>query len=152
MHLLEMPRARRNRGRLRTLTRPGSAADDRGDPGGGCLVQLRWREQVHMRVDRAGREDPTLARDDVRRRSDPELWVDAVCYVRVSRSTERDDVPVADAHVGPDDAPPIDHQHVGDDGIRRAFRTSRRTLPHRLPDRLPPAEHNLLTADCEVLL
>ena len=79
----QVPRAR-DRRRLRPLGRARAAARDRRDPRGERLVQLRRRQQVHVRVERPGREDPALAGDDVGRRPDDQVGVDAVGDVRVA--------------------------------------------------------------------
>jgi hypothetical protein len=83
-------------------------------------VDLRRRQQVHVRVDAARGEDPPLAGDDVRRRTDHEACVDAVGDVGVARPADADDAPVANADVGSHHAPPIEDDRVGDDRVQRA--------------------------------
>ena len=47
----------------------------------------------------------------------PMTMVDAGLHVRVAGLADADDAAVADADVGLDDAPVVDDQRVGDDGV-----------------------------------
>jgi hypothetical protein len=105
---------------------------------------------MHVRVDRPGRDDAALARDDIGRGADDH--VDAVADVGVARMTDADDPSVADPDVGADDPPPVEDDCVGDDGVEGAVGPSGRRLRHRFADRLPAAEDRLFTADRQVFL
>ena len=98
-----------------------------------------------------GGEDLALAGDHVGRRPDHQVGVDAVRDVGVAGAAERDDPPVAQADVGLHDAPVVEDDRVGDDGVEGALARGWRRLRHRLADRLAAAEDRLLAADREVL-
>ena len=144
--------AGRDGGGLGALRRPGAAAAEGGQPGGQGLDDLRRREEVHVGVDAAGGEDLALAGDDVGARPDLQLRVHAVGDVGVAAAAERDDPAVPDADVGPDDAPVVEHDRVGDDRVQRTVGAGGAALGHRLADRLAAAEDRLLAAEGEVLL
>ena len=108
----------RDRGGLGALGRAGAAADERGDAGGQRLGHDLRADEVHVAVDRAGGEDPAVAGDDLGARADHQVGVDAVHRVGVAGLAERDDPAVADADVGLDDAPVVEHDRAGDDGVR----------------------------------
>src|SRR6185437_14914599 len=65
---------------------------------------------------------------------------------------DRADVAFLDRDVGFDDAPVIDDQRVGDDGIGRALLVGRLRLAHAVADHLAAAELHLLAIGGEVLL
>jgi len=69
---------------LRPVRRTRPAADDRRDAAGQRLVDQLRADQVDVRVDRAGRQDLPVAGDDLRRRADDEIGVDAVHGVGVA--------------------------------------------------------------------
>ena len=56
------------------------------------------------------------------------------------------------ADVGFDDAPMVEDDGVGDDGVGRALRARDLALPHAVADDLAAAEFHLLAIDGEVLL
>ena len=122
-------------------------------PGGERLVDLRGRQEVHVqrRSPPAVRILPSPEITSVRR-ADDEVGVDAVGDVGVAGAAERDDPAVADADVGPDDAPVVEDDRVGDDGVSAPSARVVRALGHRLADRLAAAEDRLLAAEGEVLL
>ena len=64
----------------------------------------------------------------------------------------RGDAAVLDADVGLDDAPVIDDQRVGDDGVDRALGAAALALAHAVADHLAAAELHLLAVDGEVAL
>ena len=67
------------------------------------------------------------------------------------RLAELRDLPVLDGEVALDDAPPVDHQRVGDDGVRRILRLAL-ALAHAVADHLAAAELDLFAIDREVAL
>ena len=85
------------------------------------LVDDLRADQVHVAVDRAGGEDAAVAGDDLGVRADDQVGVDAVHGVGVAGLAERDDPAVADADVGLDHAPVVEHDRAGDDRVRRAL-------------------------------
>src|SRR5688572_26707366 len=91
------------------LGRAGAAADQRRHAGGERLVDDLRADEVHVAVDAAGRQDPPLARDDVRARADLELRMHVVGDVRVAGLAEADDAPVAHADVAAHDAPVVEY-------------------------------------------
>ena len=108
------------------------------------LVQDLRADQVHVAVDRAGGEDLAVAGDDLGARADDQVGVDAVHGVGVAGLAERDDPAVADADVGLDDAPVVEHHRAGDDSVRGALGAGGAALAHRLADHLAAAEHHLV--------
>ena len=62
------------------------------------------------------------------------------------------DLAVLDADVGLDDAPVVDDQRVGDDGVDGAFAARELRLAHAVADDLAAAELHLLAIGGEVLL
>ncbi len=84
-HLADRPRRRRAGRRARALGGPGAAADQRRHPRGDRLVDDLRADEVHVRVDPARGQDAALAGDDLGRRADLQLRVDAVHHVRVAR-------------------------------------------------------------------
>ncbi len=59
---------------------------------------------------------------------------------------ERGDPAVADAHVGLDHAPVVEHHRPGDHQVGCALGAGRHRLAHGLADDLPAAEHHLLAS------
>ncbi len=100
-------------------------------------------------VDESGRKDLALACDRLRTRSDDD--VDARLDIRIAGLANADDLAVLDANVGLDDAPVIDDERVGDDGVDRAFAAAELRLPHAVADDLAAAELHLLAIDGEIL-
>ena len=103
--------------------RAGAAADHRGDAGGERLLDLLRADEMDVAVDAAGGEDLALAGDDFGARADDD--VDAGLHVGVAGLADRGDAAVRDGDVGFDDAPMVDDQRVGDDGVDRALRPAR---------------------------
>ena len=62
------------------------------------------------------------------------------------------DTPAGDADVGFDDAPVVEDQRVGDDGIDGALRARHLRLAHAVADHLAAAELHFLAVDREILL
>src|SRR6266481_366440 len=65
---------------------------------------------------------------------------------------DRGNPPVLEAHIGLDDAPVIENQRIGDDGVDRALAVGDLALPHAVADHLAAAELHLLAVDGEILL
>ena len=74
---------------------------------------------MNMRVDAAGGQDLAFAGDDLGAGADDD--VDAGLHIRIAGLADGGDAAVGDGDVGLDDAPVVDDQCVGDDGIDRAL-------------------------------
>jgi hypothetical protein len=103
-------------------------------------------------VDRAGGHDQPGAVHELGRRSDDQCRVDAVHDVGVAGLADPDEPPVADADVGLDDAPVVEHHDVGHHQIRRAPGTRGVRLALRLPAGLATTEDGLVAPDAVILL
>ena len=62
-----------------------------------------------------------------------------------------EDVPVLDADIGFDDAPMIENQRVGDDGVDRALLVGDLALAHAVADHFAAAEFHFLAVDAKIL-
>ena len=104
---------------------------------------------MDVRVEAAGGEDFSFARDDLGARPDDDG--DARLDVRIAGLADRGDVAVLQADVGFHDAPVIEDQRVGDDGVDRALLVGDLRLPHAVADHLAAAEFHLLAVGGEIL-
>lgn len=143
-HPGQVPGPRGDGGGFGALGGSRAAADEGGDAAGERLVDEGGRDEVDVRVDRSGREQLPVARDDLGLRTDHQVGVDTVHGVRVPGLADADDPAVPDADVGLDDAPVVDDDGPGDDGVGRALGAGGAGLAHRLPDHLATAEHRLV--------
>ena len=82
------------------------------------LLDLLRADEVDVGVEAAGGEDLALAGDDLGAGADDDR--DARLDVRVAGLADAGDAAVLQADVGLDDAPMVDDQRVGDDGVDRA--------------------------------
>ena len=115
-----------------------------GDTGGQRLVHLLGADEVDVGVDGAGREDLAVARDDLGLGADDEVGVDPVHGVGVAGLAQGGDPAVADADVGLDDAPVVEHDRAGDHGVGGALGAGGAGLAHRFADHLAAAEDGLV--------
>src|SRR5690606_2059537 len=99
-------------------------------------------DPVDVRVDAAGGEDASLAGDDLGARADDD--VDARLNVRIAGLADGGNTPVLQADVGLHDAPVVDDEGVGDDGVDGALGAARLRLAHAVADHLAAAELHLL--------
>ena len=104
---------------------------------------------MDVRVDAAGGGDEPLARDDLRARADDD--VDAGLHVGIAGLADAGDAAVLEADVGLDDAPVIDDERVGDDGVGDV-RGGALALAHAVADDLAAAELHFLAVDGVVAL
>ena len=118
-HARDVPWARRAGGGEGARRRPRAAAQHGGDAGHQRLLDLLRADEMDMRVEAAGREDLALAGDDLRARPDDD--VDIRLHVRIAGLADGGDPPVLDADIGLHDAPVIEDDRVGDDGVDRAL-------------------------------
>ena len=126
-----------------------AAADHRGDPGGQRLFDLLRADQVDMAVDPARGHDHALGRDHLGRRPDDNGH--ARLDIRISGLANPADAPILDTDVRLDDAPPVDDERIGDDGVDAILAHALR-LAHAVADHLATAELDLLSVNREILL
>ena len=149
-HAREMPRPRRAGGRVGAGRGAGAAAEHGGDAGIQRFLDLLRADEVDVRVEAARREDLAFARDHLGAGADDD--VDAGLDVGIAGLADPRDAPARDADVGLDDAPVVEDQRVGDDGVDRALRARHLRLAHAVADHLAAAELHFLAVDREILL
>src|SRR6185437_15146576 len=109
------------------------------------FVDLLRRDEMDMRVDAAGGDDLALAGNGFGPGADGD--VHARLHVGIAGLAYAGDAPVLEADIGLHDAPMIDDQRVGDDGVDRALHARRLALPHAVADHLAAAELHLLAVN-----
>ena len=149
-HPPHVPGAGRAGGRKGAVRRAGAAAQHRGDATHQRVLDLLRADEMDVAVEAAGGEDLAFARDDVGAGADHDG--DAGLDVGIAGLADRRDHAFLDRDVGFDDAPVIDDQRVGDDGIGRALPVGDLRLPHAVADHLAAAELHLLAVGGEILL
>ena len=149
-HARDVPGAGRAGGRERAGRRAGAAAEHRGDARHQRFVDLLRADEMDVRVEAAGGEDLAFARDHFRAGADDD--VDVGLNVGIARLADRMNEPVAQADVGLHDAPVVDDDGVGDDGVDGAARARHLALAHAVADHLAAAEFHLLAISGEILL
>ncbi len=105
---------------------------------------------MYVGVEPAGGEDLALTGDGFGAGADDD--VHARLNIRVAGLADGGDAAVLKAHVGFDDAPMVDDQHVGDDRIDRAASAADLRLAHAVADDLAAAELHFFTVGGEILL
>ena len=93
---------------------------------------------MDVAVDAAGGDYFPLAGDHLGARADD--YVDPGLDVGVAGLADGVDAPAADADIGLDDAPVVEDDRVGDDGIDGALGAGTLRLPHAVADHLAAAE------------
>ena len=101
-------------------------------------------------VEAAGGEDFAFAGDHVGARSDDDG--DAGLDIRIAGLADGGDFAVLEPDIGFDDAPMVENERVGDDGVDRALLVADLALPHAVADHLAAAELHLLAVSAEILL
>ena len=149
-HARDVPRARRAGGGVGAVRRAGAAAEHRGDARHQRLVDLLRADEMDMRVEAAGGEDLAFAGDDLGARPDDDGH--ARLDVGIAGLADGEDLAVLDADIGLDDAPMVENQRIGDDGVDRALPVGDLRLAHAVADHLAAAEFHLLAVDGEILL
>jgi len=149
-HPRDVPGAGRAGGGERAGRRSGAAAEHGSDARHQRLFDLLRGDEMDMGVETAGGEDLSFARDDLGARADDDVHVGL--NVRIARLADGVDETVLDCDVGFDDAPMVDDDGVGDDGVDGAFGARHLTLPHSVADHLAAAELHLLAVCGEILL
>ncbi len=84
------------------------------------VIDLLRTDEMNMRVDPSGCQDLAFAGDHLGTGADDD--VDPGLNVGISRLADPADPAVGDRDVGLDDAPVVNDQRVGDDGIDRPLR------------------------------
>ena len=149
-HARDVPGAGRAGGGVGAGRRPGAAAEQRGDARHQRIVDLLRADEVNVRVEAAGGEDLAFAGDRFGARTDDDG--DIGLDVGIAGLADGVDFPVLDADVGFDDAPVVEDQRIGDDGVDRALLVGDLALAHAVADHLAAAEFHLLAVGGEVLL
>ena len=149
-HALDVPGAGRAGGGEGAGRGPRAAAQHRGDAGHERLLDLLRADEMDVRVEAAGGEDLAFARDHFGAGTDNDG--DAGLDVGIAGLADRGDEAILQADVGFDDAPMVEDEGVGDDGIDGAARVGRLRLPHAVADHLAAAELHLFAVSGEILL
>lgn len=149
-HPPHVPRPRRAGGSERAVRRASAATQHGGDAAHQGVLDLLRTDEMDVAVKAAGREDLALTRDHVGAGTDDDG--DARLDVGISGLADRRNHAVLDRDVGLDDAPVVDDQRVGDDGVGRALLVGDLRLPHAVADHLAAAELHLLAIGGEILL
>ena len=148
-HAGDVPRSRRAGGGVGAGRRAGAAAEHGGDARHQRLFHLLRADEVDVGIDAASGEDLALAGDGFGARADGDG--DARLGVRVAGLADGVDATVANAHIGLDDAPMVDDEGVGDDGVDGPC-ARKLALPHAVPDHLAATELDLFAVDGVILL
>src|SRR5262250_2448489 len=150
---MEVPGARRARGRVGPGGRPGAAAQERRESGADRLVDQLRTDEVDVRVEPARGDDLALARDHLGRGAHDHVVGNAGHQIGVAGLADGDDPPVADADVGLHDAPVVDDDRVRDHQVERARRArGAHGLAHPVPEHLAAAELGFLARGREIAL
>ena len=134
-HARDVERAGRAGGGERAVRRAGAAAEQRGDARHQRFVDLLRADEMDVGVKTAGGEDLAFAGDHLG--AGPDDDGDAGLDVRIAGLADGKNLAVLQSDVGFDDAPMVEDQRIGDDGVDRACRLvicdwpmpSRITLP-----------------------
>ena len=149
-HSSEMERPRRAGRGEGAVRRSGAAAEHRGDAGHQRFFDLLRADEVDVGIEAAGGEDLALAGDHFGAGADHDG--DTGLDVGIAGLADRGDAVALDADIGFDDAPMIENQGVGDDGVDRALLVGYLRLAHAVANDLAAAELHLLAVDGEVFL
>src|SRR5690606_38180457 len=103
----------------RAMRRAGAAAEHRGYAGHQRLFDLLRADEVDMGVDAAGRHYSALPGDHLRPGPDDDVdpWLD----IGIAGLADAGDQPVLQTEIRLHDAPVVDDQGIGDDGIDGTF-------------------------------
>ena len=117
-HPMNVPCARCAGRGTGSVRRAGSPADHGRDAAIERLPRLLRADEMDMRIDSAGGENPMLTGDDFGRGSDLEARGHAILDIRVAGFADRRDPAVAYADVGFDHPPVIEDDRVRDHQVR----------------------------------
>ncbi len=149
-HARQVPGTGRAGGGRGSGGRAGAAAHQCGDARGDGVIHLLRTDEMNMRVDPARGQDLAFAGDDLGAGTDDDI--DSGLDVRIAGLADGGDAAVGHGDVGFDDAPMVDDQRVGDDGVDRALRLRRLRLAHAVADDLAAAELHFLPVASEIFL
>src|SRR5215470_8243769 len=145
-----MPGAGRAGGRRGAGGRPSPAADHRSDAGIERLLDLLGRDHVDVTVDAAGGDDLAFGGDHLGARPDDD--VDTGLHVRIAGLADAGDAALPKSDIGLHDAPMIDDEGIGDDGVDGTVGAGALTLAHAVADDLAAPELHLFAVDRVVTL
>ena len=148
-HAREMERTGRAGGGVGAGGGAGAAAEHRGDAGHQRVLHLLRADEMDVAVEAAGGEDLAFAGDDLGAGADDDG--DARLDVGIAGLADRGDAAVLEADVGFDDAPVVEDQRIGDDGVGGALAVGDLRLAHAVADHLAAAELHLLAVGGEIL-
>src|SRR5262245_40240213 len=137
-HTGKMPGSRRAGCRRGAGSRAGAAAKHRRDAAAERVLDLLRTDEMDVRIDAAGGDDPALAGD--RLGPGPDHDVHAGLYIGVAGLADAADAAIADADIGFDDAPMVEDHGIGNDGVDGTLGAGRLPLPHPVADDLAAAE------------
>ncbi len=149
-HPVDVPGPGRRRRRGRAGRRSRAAAEQRRHAGHQRIVDLLRADHVDMRIEAAGGEDLAFAGDHFGAGPDDDRH--ARLNVGIAGLADRGDAAFLQRDIGFDDAPMIEHDDIGDDGIDGAVSVGDLALAHAVADDLAAAELHLVAVDCEILL
>ena len=147
-HAVDMPWSRGTGGGKGTRCRTGSSAEHGGHATHECLFDLLWADEMNVRVDAARSHDHALAGDHLG--PGPHHNVDPRLDVWITSLANLEKQSILDANVGLDDAPVVDNQGVGHDGID-TIRSQPLALSHAIANDLASTKLDLFTIDREIL-
>ncbi len=113
------------------------------------MLDLLRTDKMDVAVESTRGEDLTLARDDVGTGTDDDGH--AGLDVGIAGLADGADMAFLDGHIGFHDAPMIDDQRIGDDGIGRALLVGDLGLTHAVTNHLAAAKLHFLAVDGEIL-
>ena len=130
--------------------RAGAAANHGGHTGCDRSFDLLGTNEVDVGINAACSENHPFPRDRLGAGADRDI--DIVLNVGITCFADFGDAPVFDANIRLDNAPPIQNQGIGDDGIHRSFSAGDGGLGHAIANRFAAAELHLVAVGGEVLL
>src|SRR5690554_3401983 len=136
-HLADVPGARGTGGGVGARGRAGAAAEHGGHAAHQGFFDLLGADEVDVGVDAAGGKDFAFPGDDFGAGADDDghVWLG----VRVAGFADDGDAAFLDAHVGFDDAPPVEDEGVGDHGVHHRL-VAALALAHAVADDFTAAE------------
>src|SRR5690554_1810769 len=136
-YLADVPGARGTGGGVGAGGRAGATAEHGGHAAHQGFFHLLGADEVDVGVDAAGGEDFAFTGDDFGAGADDDgdVWLG----VRVAGFADGGDAAFLDAHVGFDDAPPVEDEGVGDHGVHHRL-VAALALAHAVADDFTAAE------------
>ena len=128
----------------------GAAANHGGHPRGNGGLNLLGADEVNVGINAARREDHPFPGDRLGAGANDDVYI--VLNVGIARFANFDDAALFNAHIGFDDAPPVQNQGVGNHGVHRPIGAGNGGLAHAVADHLAAAKLDLIPIGCEVLL